>query len=79
MIGKDGEFEVAITSDEELLRSPTIYVASIKLGGDGTSDRPGSDHERGEFHRVLGRSERMVANVRRQRHAERRGRTDSTR
>ena len=28
-IGDDGEFEVSITSDEELLRSPTIYVASI--------------------------------------------------
>ena len=31
VIGDDGEFEVTITSDEELLRSPTIYVASIKV------------------------------------------------
>ena len=30
-IGDDGEFDVTITSDEELLRSPTIYVASIKV------------------------------------------------
>ena len=29
-IGDDGEFEVVVTSDEELLRPPTIYVASIK-------------------------------------------------
>ncbi len=32
VIGEDGEFEVTITSDEALLRSPTIYVASIKAG-----------------------------------------------
>ena len=32
-IGDDGEFEVSITSDEELLRSPTIYVASIDSDG----------------------------------------------
>ena len=30
-IGDDGEFEVTVTSDEELLRAPTIYVASIKV------------------------------------------------
>ena len=33
VIGDDGEFEVSITSDEELLRAPTIYVASIKVTG----------------------------------------------
>ena len=39
VIGEDGEFEVSITSDEELLRSPTIYVASIKLiGGTGSEE-----------------------------------------
>ena len=33
VIGDDGEFEVAITSDEELLRSPAVYVVSLKVVG----------------------------------------------
>ena len=39
VIGDDGEFEVTITSDEELLRSPTIYVASIKVIGATGSEK----------------------------------------
>ena len=43
-IGDDGEFEIAITSDEELLRRPTIYVVSIAgdlINADGDPNNGG--------------------------------------
>ena len=60
-IGDDGEFEVTITSDEELLRSPD-HLRSVDQGNRGRSQED-CDQEREEFQRGLGRGERMVADA----------------
>ena len=66
-IGDDGEFEIAITSDEELLRAPTIYVASIEVSASKTTIRNVESSSVSSDG-----TERMVADVGRRRHAERR-------